>query len=251
VRMKSRPERGNGCASKGAGCILSIALLVLLSYLGVLTPLSDWLWHWQEVTTAWVRSPDGQWSAQLRTRGFLDGAQHRLYLRHRDQRAQLVCYPSGNCYDELKWSPDSRRVAGARIYDFKGEYREPWTIWVYDTVSKHEGDGWGRDLAVADNRTQELVDEKRETELFGKPDSYNEFRWKWRNSKEIVGYVLVDADMDSATPHPLFVYSLDDTPSALLVTWRRVTLFRETLFPKRPNNQAYGIQGEMRTEPAH
>jgi hypothetical protein len=203
------------------GCIAAVLLLVLLGRLGVLTPISDWLWHWHEVRTPWVRSPDGQWSAQVRLRGFMDNVVRRLYLRCGDQKPVMVCQVGSPSTGGLQWSPDSRRIAGANVYILQGDYRIPWTIWVYDVVSKHEADGYGEDPEAPPSPAQRQMNEKRERELFDKPDSVNKFKWKWRGSKEIVGYVE-DYRADPTTTYPLFVYSIDDTSSQLRIKWRRI-----------------------------
>lgn len=145
------------------GCcapVLGIAALLFLAFMGFYL---NWSYGWwDQSTTQPVPSPDRAYTAYVGERGMLDSVRCRLYVKRGSERAKSVMDLYGA---DLKWSPDSKRVAVVNM-----TYPD---VFVYDVTSRHVAKGYLRiDLADSSKSSQSLW-----------PDG-----WEWRDTNTIVFY---------------------------------------------------------------
>jgi hypothetical protein len=182
------------------GAVLALPVVLVVGEIFLLWFMYN---YGPEKKTPWVRSPDGQWSAQVRTRANPSANSSRLFLRHQGQEANEVLRVWGNKPTQ-QWSPKSRWIAGADE-GLRG-------IWVYDVVSGHSADVWPN---IEFSIDRPLPDRD--------PGLCRVLKWAWRGPECIVIYVEVVRLRDMkvlSSPH-LAKYEVKDTGSALQVRGMR------------------------------
>lgn len=187
-----------------------IIAIGIIAALVALLPVFVIFMYWFGVTlgpekkTPWVASPDGKWAAQVRTRSNPDIDRRRLFLRYQNQPEKEIYLVTASDAG-LKWSPNSRRVAGM------GELNSDAHIWVYDVTSNHFQ--YDHSYSGADVKHR------------FKPEQYPTFEWKWRNP-DVIDVYAEDTQSTDKSGNPLryhiAVCEVKDDKSGLKIQCKEV-----------------------------